>query len=79
MASILWGDGGGVESEENRIRDSYHRNISVLNPLMHFLAMHGHFPGSIDANSHIVALNAQHRDDNVIVDEDAFTSLPAQN
>jgi hypothetical protein len=33
---------------------------------MHFLAMHGHFPGSIDANSHLVALNAQYRDDNVI-------------
>ena len=78
-APILWGDGEGVESEGNRTGDSYHRNTPVLYPLMHFLAMHRHFPGGVDAKSHIVALNAQHRDDNVIVDEDALIPLPAQN
>jgi hypothetical protein len=46
---------------------------------MHFPALHRHFPGGFDAKAHPVALNAQHRDDNVLVDEDAFRLLPAQN
>jgi hypothetical protein len=46
---------------------------------MHFLAMHRHFPGGFDAKSHPVASNTHYRDDNVLVDEDAFLLLPAQN
>jgi hypothetical protein len=63
---------------QRRLPDT-HKNFLVLNLLVHLLAMYRYFYGSFDAQSHGAALDMQHRNHDVTVDDDALTQLPAQN
>jgi hypothetical protein len=53
--------------------------IPILYPRMNFPAMHRHFPGGFDAKLHLVTVNAQHCNHNVVLDADTFHQPPAQN
>jgi hypothetical protein len=48
----------------------------AVDRFIHFAAMHRDCRGGLDAKSHPAALDTQHCNDNVVIDEDAFVLLP---
>jgi hypothetical protein len=61
------------------ILPNVHRNLLVLHFLIQFLAKDWNLSRSLDAKSHRVTFDTQHRNHNAVVDYDALIQFPAQN
>ena len=58
------------------------RETSLFRPidlLVHFLAVDRYFLGGLDAQSHLVAPHIEHRDNDVVTNDDALLGLPSQD
>jgi hypothetical protein len=65
-----WSSGGGFDA----------RHLAfTTNALEDFLAMYRHIARRLDANPHLVALDAEHGDFNVVADHYGFADSPCQN
>ena len=53
--------------------------LSLLDRLVDFSAMHRHFLGGIDPKAHFVTPYFDHRDDDIVIDDNAFVLLPRQD
>ncbi len=48
------------------------RSLGLLNPIVDFLAVDRYFLRSREAEAYLVAADVDHRDDNIVVDDDAL-------
>jgi hypothetical protein len=48
---------------------------SAAHSIEHFLAMNGHFRGSINSQPYFIAANFDHRNDDVIANDNPFVAL----
>ena len=51
----------------------------ALDTLVYFFAMHADFAWRFDAQPNLVALNTQHRDIDIVANNDGFADSPGQN
>ena len=71
----------GFNSDDEGARGFFGRILRKLqlfaeNRLEDLLTMYGDIPRSLNSNPHLIATHVDHRDNNVVIDDDAFISLP---